>query len=963
MIRYNSKFSKEQLDLILQKSRKYRLYYALLFKYYEINNKFVDELPKFSGSLITKLTAMLQIPRTLSIPSKSISIRYRNEIRDYYGGHKLLNEELIENYICKILPSPSSFDVDIEQVIKYLKQNKIELRPSLSRIVNNAVRKYEDNLFEQIVASLDGETKAYLDGLLVMQEGCSVMSFIKSWPQSVSLKSILTEAEKLKYIKLLTLPTILNTIPNKQVKKYYRNICTKYPSAIKEMPEDSKYVFLSIFCFIRQRELNDNLIDMLLRLTHKIFASAERKLKKDLAAVISLKENFNNNKILKLLIETILSNHDKVIEDVVFPVISQSQLESIKAHFTGKNISYESLVYAKARRSYIYHYRNMLKPVLELLDFCSNNDNDQSIIQGLQIIKDYLDVSITHYPENISIPINGAIKKSHKDFVVESDGNKVRVNHINYELSLLHHLKDKLKIKEVWVTDSYQYGNPEADLPQDFAANKAYYYDLVEKPISGSQFIRTLQKDLSQNLQEFNRTLPTNTLVSILKKPKGHIKLAKLTPQAKPPKLDLIKQELFKKWPTISLLDILKETDLFVNFIDDFVPSGPKEGLDKETIRKRLLLAILGYGTNTGLKSMSVSNDDITYHDLKHTKLRYFDPDNLRNSIRKIVNNLLQIQLPEVWSNCTTAVASDSTHFKSEDQNLMSRWHPRYHSKGVMVYWHVDTNSVCIYSQLKSCAASEVSSMIEGILRHQTDKTADKNYVDTHGASEVGFAFSYMLNFKLLPRLKNIHTQKLYCTYKEDSKKYSNLSQIISKAINWEVIELYYDQIVKYAVALKQARANAENIMRRFTRNNSTHPIYKALSELGRAVKTIFLCKYLSSVNLRQEIHEGLNIIERWNGINDFIFYGKRRTLSGSNPAEFELQMLCLHILQLSMVYINTLLLQQILVESEWLVRMTLADKRAISPLINEHINPYGQFPLDMNTRLPINFLQLHEVA
>lgn len=253
--------------------------------------------------------------------------------------------------------------------------------------------------------------------------------------------------------------------------------------------------------------------------------------------------------------------------------------------------------------------------------------------------------------------------------------------------------------------------------------------------------------------------------------------------------------------------------------------------------------------------------------------------------------------------------------------------------------------------------------MIEGILRHQTDKTADKNYVDTHGASEVGFAFSYMLNFKLLPRLKNIHTQKLYCTYKEDSKKYSNLSQIISKAINWEVIELYYDQIVKYAVALKQARANAENIMRRFTRNNSTHPIYKALSELGRAVKTIFLCKYLSSVNLRQEIHEGLNIIERWNGINDFIFYGKRRTLSGSNPAEFELQMLCLHILQLSMVYINTLLLQQILVESEWLVRMTLADKRAISPLINEHINPYGQFPLDMNTRLPINFLQLHEVA
>ncbi|MDP5021037.1 MAG: transposase, partial [Rickettsiaceae bacterium] len=102
----------------------------------------------------------------------------------------------------------------------------------------------------------------------------------------------------------------------------------------------------------------------------------------------------------------------------------------------------------------------------------------------------------------------------------------------------------------------------------------------------------------------------------------------------------------------------------------------------------------------TGLKSMSVGNEDVSYSELKHIKLRYFDPDNLKAAIRKVVNNLLQIRMPELWSGCTTSVASDSTHFKSADQNLMSRWHPRYHSKGVMVYWHVDTNSICIYSQL-----------------------------------------------------------------------------------------------------------------------------------------------------------------------------------------------------------------------------------------------------------------------
>ena len=64
--------------------------------------------------------------------------------------------------------------------------------------------------------------------------------------------------------------------------------------------------------------------------------------------------------------------------------------------------------------------------------------------------------------------------------------------------------------------------------------------------------------------------------------------------------------------------------------------------------------------------------------------------------------------------------------------------------------------------------------------------------------------------------------------------------------------------------------------------------------------------------------------------------------------------MLSLHLLQISMVYINTIMIQRLLSEREWFEKMEVEDLRALSPLIYAHINPYGTFKLDMDERLPI---------
>lgn len=158
-----------------------------------------------------------------------------------------------------------------------------------------------------------------------------------------------------------------------------------------------------------------------------------------------------------------------------------------------------------------------------------------------------------------------------------------------------------------------------------------------------------------------------------------------------------------------------------------------------------------------------------------------------------------------------------------------------------------------------------------------------------------------------------------------------------------------------YATALRLGTAETEAILKKFTRNNLKHPTYQALAELWKVIKTIFLCEYLDSEELRIEIHKGLNVVENWNSANSFIFYGKSGEISTNRLDDQEIAVLSLHLLQNCMVYINTLMIQQVLSQDKWYDIMVPEDFRALTPLIYNHINPYGSFDLDMDSRIPIH--------
>lgn len=111
----------------------------------------------------------------------------------------------------------------------------------------------------------------------------------------------------------------------------------------------------------------------------------------------------------------------------------------------------------------------------------------------------------------------------------------------------------------------------------------------------------------------------------------------------------------------------------------------------------------------------------------------------------------------------------------------------------------------------------------------------------------------------------------------------------------------------------------------------------------------------------RREVAGGLGVppaaLKRWR---------ERRREPGScrrpwRPAEVasdrldeqEVPVLSLHLLQLPLVYANTLMIQEVLLAPSWSGRLTEEDLRGLTPLIFGHVNPYGRFEPDMEERLP----------
>ena len=378
------------------------------------------------------------------------------------------------------------------------------------------------------------------------------------------------------------------------------------------------------------------------------------------------------------LAEASLAAPDGTVRGVVFPAVAggEQTLRELVHEFKTRGPLYRRTVQTTLKASYTNHYRRGLIRLLDVLRFRSNSAH-QPVIEALELIRRFADSgNITYYPLGEVIPMHRGLRGDWEDVLYREDTRgRRRVVRMVYEVATLQALRDALRCKEIWVVGADRWRDPDEDLPADHAQRRVEHYRTLRKPLDPSQFVDELREEMSSELSALDDALPKLEWLSIAERRSGAIKLTALDAQPEPRNLRRVKNEVLERWGTVPLVDMLKETVLRTGCLDAVTSVTTGGGIRPDVLAERLLLAIYAYGTNTGIRAVASGTHGHTEDEIRYARRRCLTAEAARTIAIQIADATFAARRQSLWGAGSTAVASDSTHVRAFDQNILTEWH------------------------------------------------------------------------------------------------------------------------------------------------------------------------------------------------------------------------------------------------------------------------------------------------
>jgi len=229
------------------------------------------------------------------------------------------------------------------------------------------------------------------------------------------------------------------------------------------------------------------------------------------------------------------------------------------------------------------------------------------------------------------------------------------------------------------------------------------------------------------------------------------------------------------------------------------------------------------------------------------------------------------------------------------------------------------------------------------VLEQETELQPTEIMTDTAGYTDTIFGIFHLLGYQFSPRIADVGGARFW---RVDAKAdYGILDDIASNKINMKLIADHWDDLLRLAGSLKLGVVQAAGLTRTLQTNDRPTRLARALQELGRLVKTLYLLQFIDDESYRRRILIQLNRGEGRHQLARVIFHGKRGELRQRYREGQEDQLGALGLVVNLVVLWNTIYmdaaLRQLYAEG---YDVRPEDVSRLSPLGFRHVNMLGRY-------------------
>lgn len=325
----------------------------------------------------------------------------------------------------------------------------------------------------------------------------------------------------------------------------------------------------------------------------------------------------------------------------------------------------------------------------------------------------------------------------------------------------------------------------------------------------------------------------------------------------------------------VPIFDVLKAADRYCKFTDCFEHFSNKHSKMQPT-PETVLAGVLGRGCNIGVSKLARISTGLSSDKLRNAVNWCFTDRNVQAANHKVTQAIRELTLSKqfVTVDGQTHSSSDGRKVVVSVDSIASAYSYKYfgQEQGVTDYCFIDDRQVFFHALVFTATDRDAPYVLDGLVDNNETK-AQVHSTDTHGFTEQLFGASYLMGITFAPRIAKPHRYALYGFSEKRTHEKLGYPLRARTAINQKRITSQWDDLLRFIATIKTHRSSASQLFKRLSSYAREHPLYKALKEFGRIIKTQFLLTYFDDVELRKRIQKQLNTAEQGQKFSRAVFF------------------------------------------------------------------------------------------